>query len=344
MKGDHRMKEIGIMEVGGFSVGHAQNEAAATGCTVLLLDEASPAGADFRGGGPASRESQLLDPRMMVDKIHAVLISGGSAFGLDAAGGVQKYLEERGIGYDVGVAKVPLVPESCLFDLAVGRSDIRPDAAMGYEACANASKDAPAEGNAGAGCGCTIGKFEGAARCMKSGFGTFALQAGDLKVGAMVAVNALGDVTEDGRVIAGLLNEDGTGFSDSQTAMIGLMDRLAAEGRAAEENPEGKDGGIFTKAHENTTLGIIVTNAAFEKPMLCKIAGMAQNGYARSIRPVHTMADGDTIYAVSTGSLPADVSIVGTMAAYAMERAIRNAVRKAKGAYGLRSWEDLQKD
>lgn len=337
------MKEIGIMEVGGFRIGHAQNEEAATGCTVLLLDEASPAGVDIRGGGPASRESQLMNPLMMIQSIHAILLSGGSAFGLDAAGGVQKYLEERNIGYDVGVAKVPLVPQSCLFDLAIGRPDVRPDAAMAYAACEHASYEAPAEGNVGAGCGCTIGKFAGPARCMKSGFGTFAVQAGDVKVGAMVAVNALGDVTEDGQVIAGLLNEEGTGLARTQTAMMEMLDALAAAGAPVPQGRGGADGGVFARAHENTTLGIIVTNAAFEKNYLCKIAGMAHNGYARAICPVHTMADGDSIYAVSTGSVQADVSIVGIMAAYAMERAIQNAARKAEGAYGLKGFADLNR-
>ena len=312
------------MEVGGFTIGHAQNEEAATGCTVMLFDKAVPAGADVRGGGPASRESQLANPLMMIDQINGILLSGGSAFGLDAAGGVQRFLEERGIGYDVGVAKVPLVPQACLFDLAVGRADIRPDAAMAYEACVNASKDMPAQGNAGAGCGCTIGKFRGGKYCMKSGFGTFALACGEVRVGAAVAVNALGDVVENGKVIAGLLNEEGTGLSDSRKEMLESM------------------GNPADFAHQNTTLGIIVTNAAFSKAMLCKIAGMTHNGYARAICPVHTMADGDTVYAVSAGDVQADVSIVGMMAAYAMEHAIHNAVKHAKGAYGLKAWEDLK--
>ena len=172
------MNEIGIMEVGGFRVGHAQNEEAATGCTVLLCDRMSPAGLDVRGGGPASRESQILSPVAQAEAINAVLLSGGSAFGLDAAGGVQKYLEERGIGFDVGITKVPLVSQSCLFDLGVGRCDVRPDGAMAYRACENAGYDAPAEGNVGAGAGCSVGKYRGMERAMKSGLGTYAIQAG----------------------------------------------------------------------------------------------------------------------------------------------------------------------
>lgn len=316
------MKEIGIMEVGGFRVGHAQNEAAGTGCTVILCDEMSPAGLDVRGGGPASRESQILNPLMNAEGVNAVLLSGGSAFGLDAAGGVQKYLEERNIGFDVGVTKVPLVSQSCLFDLGVGSVDVRPDGAMAYRACENASREAPAEGNVGAGTGCTIGKYRGLQRAMKSGFGTYAVQAGPFKVGALVAVNALGDVYgTDGKMLAGLLNPEGTGLSCTLDELLHDMDHA-----------------LFTG---NTTLGVVVTNVKFPKHQLSKIAGMTHNGYARAIRPVHTTADGDSIYALSVGQLPGDVNVVGTMAAYAMERAIIRAVKAAKSAYGVKGLDAL---
>ena len=318
------MREIGIMEVGGFRIGHAQNAEAATGCTVLLCDRMSPAGLDVRGGGPASRESQILNPLMAAEGINAVLLSGGSAFGLDAAGGVQRYLEERDIGFDVGFARVPLVSESCLFDLGVGSKDVRPDAAMAYAACENASYDPPEEGNVGAGTGCTVGKYKGAGRAMKSGFGTFAVEAGMVRVGAMVAVNALGDICgPDGKPVAGLLAADGKSLSST---VMELMDDVS---HAAN---------LFSG---NTTLGIVVTNCSFRKPELCKIAGMTHNGYARAIRPVHTTADGDSIYAVSTGSIPGDVNLVGTMAAYAMERAIVRAATSATSAYGFRACRDL---
>ena len=317
------MKEIGIMEVGGFKVGHAQDAEAGTGCTVVLLDHMSPAGLDVRGGGPASRESQILAPVAQAEAINAVLLSGGSAFGLDAAGGVQKYLEERDIGFDVGVTKVPLVSQSCLFDLGVGRVDVRPDGAMAYAACENAGYDAPEEGNAGAGTGCSVGKYRGMGRAMKAGFGTYALQAGNIKVGAMVAVNALGDIYEDGRQIAGLLNPEKNGLSNT-------LEELFADVTIA--------GNLFSG---NTTLGIVVTNARFHKTQLTKIAGMTHNGYARAIRPVHTNADGDSIYAISVGEVPGDVNVVGAMAARAMERAIVRAVRSARGAYGLKSVEEL---
>ena len=318
------MKEIGIMEVGGFRVGHAQNREAATGCTVLLCDRMSPAGLDVRGGGPASRESQILNPLMAAEGINAVLLSGGSAFGLDAAGGVQRYLEERDIGFDVGFAKVPLVSESCLFDLGVGSKDVRPDAAMAYAACKNASYDPPAEGNEGAGTGCTVGKYKGAARAMKSGFGTFAVEAGNVRVGALVAVNALGDICgPDGRPVAGLLTADGKGLSSTVEELMDDVSHAA---------------NLFSG---NTTLGIVVTNCVFRKPKLCKIAGMTHNGYARAIRPVHTTADGDSIYALSVGDVPGDVNLVGTMAAYAMERAIVRAAAAAESAYGFKACRDL---
>lgn len=317
------MKEIGIMEVGGFRVGHAQNTDAATGCTVLLPDNMSPAGLDVRGGGPASRESQILSPVAQAETINAVLLSGGSAFGLDAAGGVMKYLEERNIGFDVGVTKVPLVSQSCLFDLAIGAVDVRPDAAFGYAACENASYDAPAEGNVGAGTGCTVGKYRGMGRAMKAGFGTYAIQAGPFKVGALVAVNALGDIYEDGKMIAGLLNADGTALSSTLDELFADVDQM----------------GELT--NNNTTLGIIVTNCKFHKAQLTKIAGMTHNGYARAIRPVHTNADGDSIYALSVGEVPGDVNVVGAMAALAMEKAIARAVRASKSAYGVKSIDAL---
>ena len=321
------MNEIGIMEVGGFRVGHAQDFEAATGCTVILCDKMSPAGLDVRGGGPASRESQILNPVAAAEGINGVLLSGGSAFGLDAAGGVQRYLEERNIGFDVGVTKVPLVCQSCLFDLTVGSKDVRPTARMAYEACENASYEAPALGNVGAGTGCSIGKYRGMDRAMKSGFGTCAFQAGELKVGALVAVNALGDVYgPDGKPVAGLLNQKKTGLSST-------LDEMFSDVTLAENLFAG-----------NTTLGVVVTNATFQKTQLCKIAGMTHNGYARAIRPVHTTADGDSIYALSLGDVPGDVNVVGALAAKAMETAILRAVQSAKSAYGLVGWDTLYGD
>lgn len=310
------MKEIPIMDVGGFRVGHAQNFEAATGCTVLICDQMCPAGVDVRGGGPASRETQILSPVAHAEAINAVLLSGGSAFGLDAAGGVQKYLEERGIGFETGVAKVPLVSQSCLFDLGVGRSDVRPDGSMAYSACENAGYDAPGEGSVGAGTGCSVGKYRGMDRAMKAGFGTYALQVGSLKVGALVAVNALGDIYDGQTQIAGLLKADRSGLSNTVEELMADMGSVPVPGG-------------------NTTLGIIVTNAAMTKAQLTKIAGMAHNGYARAICPVHTMADGDSIYALSTGNIPSDINVVGVLAAMVMERAIVKAVRQTPSGWGL---------
>ncbi|MCQ2501750.1 MAG: P1 family peptidase [Lachnospiraceae bacterium] len=320
------MKEINIMEVGGFKVGHAQNMEAATGCTVMLFDRVAPAGVDVRGGGPASRETPLLNPVSDAKGIHALVLSGGSAFGLDAAGGVMKYLEERDIGFDVGVTKVPLVCQSSLFDLVIGRCDVRPDQAMAYAACEAASYDAMEEGNVGAGCGCTVGKYRGVDFCMKSGIGSYAVQAGDLKVGAIVAVNALGDVydLETGEEIAGLRTPEG-GLRSTEEEMWNDVDNMHD---------------LFTG---NTTIGMVVTNAAMDKALLNKVASMAHNGYARTIRPVHTTADGDSIYAVSTGDLQGDVNIVGTLAAYVMGKAINQAVRTAKGMCGFPAAVDLKK-
>lgn len=320
------MREIGIMEVGGFRVGHAQNREAATGCTVLLCDQMSPAGLDVRGGGPASRESQLLSPVAQADAINAVLLSGGSAFGLDAAGGVQRYLEERGIGFDVGVTKVPLVCQSCLFDLGAADFKIRPDQAMGYEACVNAEGGNYRDGNVGAGTGCTVGKLHGMEYSMKSGIGSYAVQLGELKVGAIVAVNALGDVFDwrTGEKLAGMLDSEKTGFLDSEEELFKSFE--AVENRFV----------------ENTTIGAVITNGRFDKARLGKIAGMAHDGYARAIRPVHTTADGDSIYAVSTGTVEADLDMVGALAARVMAEAIRRAVLSAKAAYGYPAAGDLK--
>ncbi len=311
-------KEIPISDIGGFQIGHAQNEAAATGCTVLLFDECAPTGIDIRGGGPASRETPLLNPLADSAGIHALLLSGGSAFGLDAAGGVMRYLEERGIGFDVGVTKVPLVCQSCVFDLVIGSTQIRPDADMAYEACRHAKRDMQEEGCIGAGMGCTVGKYRGKEWAMKSGIGTYAVQVGEVKVGAIVAVNALGDIfdIDTGEQIAGMLNKTKDGFLSTEEEMY----RDAA--------------GIRNLFTGNTTIGAILTNGLFTKAQMNKIASMAHNGYARTIRPVHTTADGDSIYAVSVGKERADLNVVGTLASYVMGKAINRAIWAAKETDG----------
>lgn len=319
------MEEIGILEVGGFQIGQAQDMEAATGITVLLCDTCAPTGVDIRGGGPASRETPLLDPRAASTGIHALVLSGGSAFALDAAGGVMRYLEERDIGFDVGVTRVPLVCQSCVFDLAIGRKDVRPDAAMAYQACLNARRDTVEEGCVGAGTGCTVGKCGGADFAMKSGLGTYAVRNGDLCVGAIVVVNAMGDIydIDTGKQLAGLRGEDGTGLRSSEE-FIYAMETQKAVGYAA-----------------NTTIGAIVTNAAFDKSKMGKIAAMAHNGFARTIRPVHTSNDGDSIYALSLGTVEANIDVVGTLASYVMGKAVGRAVRAAHGMCGFPAMSDL---
>ncbi len=321
------MKEIQITEIGNIKIGNAQNTEAGTGCTVLFAEDGMAAGLDVRGGGPASRESELLNPLAAAAKIHAILLSGGSAFGLDAAGGVMRYLEERDIGLDVGVGKVPLVCESCLFDLGFLRPDVRPDPEMAYEACENAESGNYRDGNFGAGCGATVGKLLGMDFCMKSGIGSYAVQTGELQVGALAAVNALGDIYDwqTGEKTAGLLNEDHTGFRSTEDLLVQSQEAVGEQ---------------YAK---NTTLGVVITNAKFSKSALCKIAGMAQDGYARCIRPVHTSADGDSIYAVSIGELEADQDLVGTLAAEVMAEAILRAVRMAQTAGGCVALQDLSR-
>ena len=320
------MREIAITEFENLKIGQAENAEAGTGCTVLLLGpEGAPAGLDVRGGGPASRESELLKPMAAAGVIHAILLSGGSAFGLDAAGGVMRYLEERNIGFDVGVAKVPLVCQSCLFDLTVADAHTRPDAGMAYAACCHAETGNYQDGNFGAGTGATVGKLLGMEHCMKSGIGSYAVQIGDLKVGALVAVNALGDVSDwkNGCKVAGLLADDRKTFLDTEQVACQKIDVV--------EN----------KFVANTTLGVVITNAQFDKTRLCKIAGMAHDGYARAIRPVHTTADGDSIYAVSLGTVQADQDVVGALGAQVMAEAILRAVRAARPAYGLPAVSEL---
>ena len=319
------MREIKITEIPGIKLGQAEDAIGGTGVTVIRCDNGMAAGLDVRGGGPASRESELLKPLANAETIHALVLGGGSAFGLDAGGGVMQYLEEHGIGYDVGVTKVPLVCQSDLFDLTVADVHARPDKAMGYAACAAAETGNYQDGNHGAGTGATVGKMYGMATCMKSGIGSYAVQVGELIVGAIVAVNALGDVYDwkNGRQVAGLLTEDGTALRCS-------ADEMYARSEV-----------IDNKFVGNTTIGAIITNGRFTKSALCKIAGMAHNGYARAIRPVHTSADGDSIYALSVGDVAADRDMVGTLASDVMAEAILRAVNSAESAYGYPARKDL---
>lgn len=320
------MCEIPVTEVGPVCIGQTENPGAATGCTVFIAPRGMCAGLDVRGGGPASRESQLLNPLMAAQSIHAIVLAGGSAYGLGAANGVMRYLEQNGIGYDTRYALVPLVVQSDIYDLSVGDASIRPDADMGYEAARRAMEDPNyKDGNYGAGCGATVGKYAGMDYCMKSGIGSYAIQIGELKIGAVVVLNALGDVYDwkTGRQIAGMLNEEKDGLRSTADYM--------RQSYAVVDN----------KFTGNTTICVVFTNARFEKAQLCKIAGMAHDGYARSINPVHTSADGDSIYAVSIGDIAADQDMVGAMAAEVVSEAIIRAVENAEGAYGFPALRDM---
>ena len=313
-----KLKEISITDFENLKIGNSENAEAGTGCTVFIFEKGAPAGLDVRGGGPASEESELLKPTAAAQEIHAIVLGGGSAFGLEAASGVRAYLEEKGIGFEVGVTRVPLVCQSSLFDLTVGDGFVRPDKAMGYEACKNAESGNYKDGNYGAGTGATVGKWKGMEFCMKAGIGSYAVELGELRIGAVVAVNALGDIYDwkDGSEVAGVLSGDRKRFLDSEEEIFRM--------REVVEN----------KFTGNTTIAVVFTNAKFDKTRLCKIAGMAHDGYARSIRPVHTTADGDSIYAVSLGQVEADLDMVGSLSARVISEAILRAVENAESAYG----------
>lgn len=321
------MQEIPFTRLPGIRVGHAHNLEAATGCTVLICETGAVAGVDVRGGAPGTRETDLLRPENYVDRIHAVLLGGGSAFGLDAAAGVMQYLEDKGIGFDVGVTKVPIVCGAVLFDLTCGDHRIRPDKAMGFQACVNSENETFSEGTVGAGTGATVGKFFGMEHAMKSGLGSCGTQVGELMVGAMVAVNCLGDVVDpaSGEIIAGAFRTDPFSFLSVEDGMIRQYD---------------KTGNLFAG---NTTIGVVVTNALLTKAQAQKIASMTHNGYARTMRPAHTMFDGDTIFCLSTGDVAADANVVGMLAARMMEQAVLSAVKKSKPLAGFMNYEGVQK-
>ncbi|HJS17229.1 MAG TPA: P1 family peptidase [Anaerolineales bacterium] len=300
-----------ITDVRGIEVGHAQDDEALTGCTVILCRKGAVAGVDVRGGAPGTRETDLLDPVNLVEKVHAVVLAGGSAFGLDSASGVMQYLEEKKIGYSVGAAKIPIVPAAILYDLGLGRADVRPDAAMGYRAAASASSKKPAEGNVGAGTGASVGKLRGMKYAMKAGIGTASMNVNGIIIGALVAVNAIGDVVDP----------------DSGTKIAGLRSDTTLEWMISNETRRA--------VKSNTVIGVIATDAALTKAQATKVAQMAQDGLARSIRPAHTQFDGDTIFALATGQKDADVSMVGAFAAEVMAQAIVRAVKIAESAGGL---------
>ena len=306
-----------ITDIPGIRVGHYTNLEAATGCTVILCDTPAIGGVDVRGGAPATRETDLLHSHNLVEEVNAVVLTGGSAYGLDSASGVMRYLEEHGQGYDTGVARVPIVPAAAIFDLGFGSTSIRPDAAAGYQACEQATSEAVMQGNVGAGTGATVGKMAGPSFMMKGGLGSASTLLSDgMLVGALVVVNALGDII------------------DPQTQQI----------VAGTRNPSGRD---FLAANSigNTTIAVVATTASLSKHQVNKIAQMAHDGIALSIHPAHTMFDGDAIFALALGPKPqlmtnstiaaSQVSIIGAAAATTLARAIIKAVRNASELHGV---------
>ncbi|WP_226034759.1 P1 family peptidase [Aquibacillus saliphilus] len=311
------MKQISLKEIAGFSIGHDENIQAATGCTVILCESGATAGVDVRGGAPGTRETDLLQSGNLVDAVHGVFLSGGSAYGLDVGSGIMKFLEERQIGFDVQVAKVPIVTGAVLFDLAIGSSEIRPDYLMGYRAAQHAQLvNQFVEGNIGAGTGATVGKCLGPDHAMKGGLGIYAVQVGDLKIGAIVAVNCFGDVIDptSNEIIAGVYDYQLEQYLNSEKQLLNQIEN--------ESNTNRFQG--------NTAIGTIITNAKLTKSQANKVASMAHDGFARTMRPSHTMVDGDTIFAMSCGDVEADLNIVGMLAASVIETAVINGVKKAQ--------------
>jgi L-aminopeptidase/D-esterase-like protein len=320
-----------ITDIPGILIGHAQDFDAVTGCTVILCEEGAVGGIDQRGGAPGTRETDALQPMHLVQTVHAILLTGGSAFGLDAASGVVRYLEEKGIGLDVGVARVPIVPAAVLFDLNIGSALRRPDAQMGYQACLNARSNYPEEGSIGAGTGATVGKILGIQNAVKSGIGTASITIKEgLLVSAIVAVNAFGDVIDPNnlKIKAGVRmpNESGkTEFADT----LQVMKNMASSNH------------LSFGRHSNTVIGVVATNAKMNKENINKIAQMAQDGLARTIRPAHCMVDGDTIFSLSLGNQIADVNTVGAFAAEAFSIATLRAVEMATTLADIPALTDL---
>jgi L-aminopeptidase/D-esterase-like protein len=314
-----------ITDIPGIRVGHYTDLQAATGCTVILCEGGAVAGVDVRGGAPGTRDTDLLNPINVVEKIHAVMLSGGSAFGLNSFGGVQRYLEEKGVGYEMAGVRVPIVPGAVVFDLDVGSARVRPGADEGYQACLNATAGRVAEGCVGAGTGAIFGQLKGKRLATKGGVGTASVKFyGDVIVAAIIVVNALGDIIDPttGRILAGIRSEDGKGFDNTIELMKQGFTYLAEPGR-------------------NTVVGVVATNAVLTKAQAAKVAGMAHDGMARAINPSHSMHDGDTIFALSLGNRKSDVTTVGAMAAEVTRLAIVSAVKKAVTIDGVPCLNDI---
>ncbi|MBM4332807.1 MAG: P1 family peptidase [Deltaproteobacteria bacterium] len=320
-----------ITDVPGFRVGHAQDLKAATGCTVILCPPGTIGGVDIRGSAAGTRQIDSLHSFHFVDEVHAVLLSGGSAFGLDASGGVMKFLEEKSIGYQTSAAKVPIVPAAIIYDLSLGNSLARPDKEMGYQACLNNQPGKIAEGSVGVGTGASVGKLLGIKMATKGGVGTASLSlSGGIIVAAFVAVNAFGDVIDpqERKVLAGARDPDNPGRFIGSTAMIKKGFSL----------PKRETG------FQNTTLGVVATNARLSKRQATKVAQMAQSGFIQTISPIHSTVDGDLIFALSAGDLSADVNTLGLLAEEVVATAVLRAIRAADGLGLLPAYRDLQKD
>ncbi|OSB08845.1 peptidase S58 [Paraclostridium bifermentans] len=312
-----------ILDVKGIKVGQVEDKKGLTGCTVIICEDGGVCGVDVRGSAPGTRETDLLDPINMVQKVHAIVLSGGSAFGLESTCGVSRYLEEKGIGFDVGVAKVPIVTGAVLFDLGVGDPKCRPNIEMGYKACQIANNIELKQGNHGAGCGATVGKIRGSEFCTKGGIGSYSIKLDNgLVVSAIIAVNAFGDVYENGQVIAGVLNDEKTDFLNTYDLM-----------------KKGVNKGGFNI--DNTTIGAVVTNAKLSKAECKKISQMAHNGFAKSIFPIHTPHDGDTIFTLATGEVETDITLLGSIASEVVEKSVISAIKNASKTNNILSYNEI---
>lgn len=317
-----------ITDVPGITVGHASDFTGLTGCTVILCEQGAVAGIDVRGSAPGTRQVDALNPSHIVDRVHAIVLAGGSSFGLEAATGVSRYLEEKKVGFDVGITRIPIVPTAVIFDLLFGDHRSRPTAQMGYEACQNATDGPVDEGSVGVGVGAVVGKLFETPRAMKGGLGTCSVAMPDgLRVGALVVVNAFGDIVDNitGRIIAGLRKaEDSMEFANTTNCL--------------------KQGIVKNKfALVNTTLGVVATNAEFTKRDMTKISQMAQGALIKTIHPVHTTFDGDLVFALSIGKIEADINMVGVLAEFVLAEAIKRAIKRADGFSLIPAFKDINK-
>lgn len=314
-----------LTDIEGIRVGHGEDERGMTGCTVIIYDEGASMGVDVRGGAPGTRETDLFKGENLVDRVHAVVLSGGSAFGLEASSGVMNYLEENNIGFDVGVTKVPIVGSAVIFDLNIGDYTKRPDKEMGYKAAKDASRLENRQGNIGAGMGATVGKILGGKNLMKSGLGSATVEVGELKVSALVVVNSFGDIfdLQTSRQIAGVYDYENKSLLNTCNIMKGQH-------------------GEIKFSNQNTTIGVIATNAIINKNQGNKISQMAHNGLVKTINPIHTMVDGDTIFTMGTNKVRADINLIGIMAIEAMAKAVNNGVKSASSYGDLYSYSDIK--